>query len=58
MVDIGLSHILEDCPQIQGQKKYLYLEGHASNALSIALSAEIKDKIKMEYGWFKRGNLL
>jgi hypothetical protein len=58
MVDIGLSHILEDCPQIQGQKKYLYLEGHASNALSSALSAEIKDKIEMEYGWFKRGNLL
>jgi hypothetical protein len=25
MVDIDLSHTLEDCPQTQGQKKYLYL---------------------------------
>jgi hypothetical protein len=50
MVDIGLSHTLEDCPQTQGQKKYLYLEAHASNTLSSALSAEIKDEIKIEYG--------
>jgi hypothetical protein len=55
MVDIGLSHTFEDCPQTQGQKKCLYLEAHASNALS---SAEIKDEIEMEYGWFESGNLL
>jgi hypothetical protein len=47
MVDIGLSHTLEDCPQTQGQKKYLYLEAYASNPLSSALSAEIKDEIEM-----------
>jgi hypothetical protein len=41
MVDITLSHIMEDCHQTQG---------HASNALSSALSAEIKDEIEMEYG--------
>jgi hypothetical protein len=34
MVDIGLSDALEDCLQTQGQKKYIYLEAHASNALS------------------------
>jgi hypothetical protein len=50
MVDIDISHILEDCPQIQGQKKYLYLKAYASNTLSSALSAEIKDEIEMEYG--------
>jgi hypothetical protein len=49
MVDIGLSHTLEDCPQTQAQKKCLYLETHASNALSSALSAEIKNEVKMEY---------
>jgi hypothetical protein len=49
MVDIGLSHTLEDCPQTEGQKKCLYLEAHASNDLSSALSAEIKDEIEMEY---------
>jgi hypothetical protein len=32
MVDISLSHTLEDCPQTQGQKKCLYLEAHTSNA--------------------------
>jgi hypothetical protein len=58
MVDIGLSHTLEDCPQTQGQKKCLYLKAHASNALSSALSAEIKDEIKMEYGWLETANLL
>jgi hypothetical protein len=58
MVDIGLSHALEDCPQTQAQKKYLYLEAYASNALSSALSIEIKNEIKMEYGWPKRANLL
>jgi hypothetical protein len=31
-------------------KKCLYLEAHASIALSSALSAEIKDEIEMEYG--------
>jgi hypothetical protein len=58
MVDVGLSHALEDCPQIQGQKKCLYLKAHASNALSSALSAEIKYEIKMEYGLLERANLL
>jgi hypothetical protein len=46
MVDIGLSQALEDCPQTQVQKKCLYLEAHASNALSSVLSAEIKMKSK------------
>jgi hypothetical protein len=50
MVDIDLSHAPEDCPQTQAQKNCLYLEAHASNALSSALSVEIKDEIKMEYG--------
>jgi hypothetical protein len=50
MVDIGLSHASEDCPQTQAQKNCLYLEAHASNALSSALSAEIKDEIEIEYG--------
>jgi hypothetical protein len=50
MVDICLSHAFEDCPQTQAQKKCLYLEAHASNALSSALSAEIKNKVEMEHG--------
>jgi hypothetical protein len=58
MVDISLSHALEDCPQTQTQKKYIYLEAHASNALSSALSTEIKNEVKMEYGWPERVNLL
>jgi hypothetical protein len=58
MVDIGISHTLEDCPQTQGQKKYLYLEAHASNDLANDLSAEIKDEIEMEFGWLERANLL
>jgi hypothetical protein len=58
MVDVGLSHALEDCPQTQVQKKYLYLEAYTSNGLSSALSAEIKDEVKMEYGWPERANLL
>jgi hypothetical protein len=58
MVDVGLSHALEDCPQTQSQKKCLYLEAHASNALSSALCVKIKDKIEMEYGWLERANLL
>jgi hypothetical protein len=58
MVDIGLSHFLDDCPQTQAQKKCLYLEAHASNALSSALSTEIKNKVEMEYGWPERANLL
>jgi hypothetical protein len=49
---------LEDCPQSQAQKKCLYLEDHASNALSSALSAEIKNEVEMEYGWPERANLL
>jgi hypothetical protein len=58
MVDIGLSLALEDCPQTQGQKKCLYLEAHASNALSSVLNAEIKDNIEMKYGFFERANIL
>jgi hypothetical protein len=58
MVDIGLSHALEDCPQTQAQKKYLYIKAHASNALSSVLSTEIKNEVKMEYGWPERANLL
>jgi hypothetical protein len=58
MVDIVLSHALEDCPQTQAQKKCLYLEAHASNALSSALSTEIKNEVEMEYGWPERANLL
>jgi hypothetical protein len=58
MVDIRLSHTLKDCTQTQGQKKCLYLKVHASNALSSALIAEIKDKIKMEYDWLERADLL
>jgi hypothetical protein len=46
MVDIGISHTLEDCPKTQAQKKCLYLEAHASNALFSALSAEIKNEVK------------
>jgi hypothetical protein len=58
MIDICLSHILEDCPQTQGQQKCLYLKAHASNALFSTLSAEIKDEIEMEYDWLERANLL
>jgi hypothetical protein len=57
MVDAWISHVLGDCPQIQVQKKFLYLKAHVSNGLSSALSAEIKDEIKMEYGWTERDNL-
>jgi hypothetical protein len=58
MVDVGLSHALEDCPQIQAQKKCLYLKVHTSNGLSSVLSAKIKDEIEMEYGCPERANLL
>jgi hypothetical protein len=58
MVDIDRSHALEDCPQTQVQKKCLYLKAHASNALSSALSAEIKNEVEIEYGWPERPNLL
>jgi hypothetical protein len=58
MIDIGLPHALKDCPQTQAQNKCIYLEAHASNALSSALSTEIKNEVKMEYGWPKRANLL
>jgi hypothetical protein len=49
MIDVGLSHTLEDCPQTQRQKKYLYLEARASNALSSVFSPKIKDEIEMKY---------
>jgi hypothetical protein len=57
MVNVGLSHALQDRPQTQAQKKYLYLKVHASNGLSSVLSAEIKDKIEMGCGWPERANL-
>jgi hypothetical protein len=31
IVDIDISHTLEDCPQTQGQKKCIYIEAHAYN---------------------------
>jgi succinate dehydrogenase hydrophobic anchor subunit len=58
MVDIGLSHVLEDYAQTQAQKKCLYLKAYTSIALSSALSTEITNKVEMEYGWPKRANLL
>jgi hypothetical protein len=58
MIDIDLSYTLEDCSQTQGQQKCIYLEAHACNTLSSDLSAEIKDEIKIEYGWLERANLL
>jgi hypothetical protein len=58
MVDVCLSHALEDCPQTQPQKRCLYLKAHTSNGLSCALIAAIKDEIKLEYGWPERANLL
>jgi hypothetical protein len=47
MVEVDISHVLEDCPQTQAQKNCQYLKAHASNALSSALSVEIKDEIEM-----------
>jgi hypothetical protein len=38
--------------------KCLYLEAHASNALSSALNVEIKDGIEVEYGLLERADLL
>jgi hypothetical protein len=58
MVDVGISHVLEDCSQTQAQKKCIYLKAHASNGLSSAFSAEIKYEIKIEYGWRERANRL
>jgi hypothetical protein len=58
MVDVILSHALEDCHQTQAQEKCLYLKAHASKALSSALSAEIEDMIEMEYGLLEIANLL
>jgi hypothetical protein len=58
MVDIGFSHALEDCPQTQVQEKCLYLKAPAFKALSSTLSAEIEDKLKMEYGLLESANLL
>jgi hypothetical protein len=47
MVHVSISHALEDCSQIQAQKKYLYLKAHASNDLSSDLSAKIKEDVEM-----------
>jgi hypothetical protein len=45
MIDVGFSHVLEDCPQTQAQEKCLYLKVHVSKVLSSALSAEVEDII-------------
>jgi hypothetical protein len=58
MVDVDLSHALEDYPQTQGQNKYIYLKSHASNTLSSVLGAEIKDDNEMKYGLLERAKLL
>jgi hypothetical protein len=58
MVDVGFSHAVVDCSQTLAQDKCLYLEAHASKALSSALSAEVEDIIKMEYGLLECANLL
>jgi hypothetical protein len=58
MVDVDISHAIEIFSQTQGQKKYLYLKAHTSNALSSALSAEIKNNIEIEYDLLERANLL
>jgi hypothetical protein len=58
MVDVGFFHALEDCSQTQAQEKCLYLEAHASKALSSALSIEVEDIIEMEYGLLESANLL
>jgi hypothetical protein len=58
MVDVGFSHALEDCHQTQAQEKCIYLEVHASKALSSAFSAEVEDIIEMEYGLIECANLL
>jgi quinolinate synthase len=58
MVDVDISHAIETFPQTQGQKKCLYLKAHTSNALSSALSAEIKNNIEIEYDLLERANLL
>jgi hypothetical protein len=58
MVDISISHTLEDWPQTKAQKKCLYLKAYTYNVLSSVLSTEIKNEVKMEYGWPKRANFL
>jgi hypothetical protein len=40
------------------QEKHLYLKSHGSKALSSALSAEVEDIIKIEYGLLESANLL
>jgi hypothetical protein len=49
---------LRRLPSNSSAKKCLYLEAHASNDLSSALSAEIKNEVEMEYDWPERANLL
>jgi hypothetical protein len=57
MVDIGISHTLEDCPQTQG-KRNVYISKSMHLMIYLVPCAEIKDEIKIEYGWFERANLL
>jgi hypothetical protein len=57
IVDVCISHALEDCRQTQAQKKCLYFKAHTFNALSSALSTKTKDEIKMKYGLLERANL-
>jgi hypothetical protein len=55
---VDFSHALKDCPQTQAQEKCIYLEAHTSKILSSALSTEVEDIIKMEYGLLESANLL
>jgi hypothetical protein len=58
MIDAGFSHISEYCPQTQAQEKYLYLLSHTSKVLPSALSVEVEDMIKIEYGLLESENIL
>jgi hypothetical protein len=53
-----IHHLKYNYEETQEQEKCLYLKAHPCNALSSALSAEIQDKIKMEYSLLTRANLL
>ena len=58
IVDIGFSHDLGDHPPTKAQEKCLYLEAHAFNALSSALSVEVEDVILKKYGHLKGAHLI
>ncbi|TVU17092.1 hypothetical protein EJB05_33105, partial [Eragrostis curvula] len=56
--DIGFSHALDYYNLIKGQEKCLYLEAHAYNALSSALSAGVEDVIFKKFGFLESAHLL